>query len=80
MSNFTASISAAPITATVSESGVIVATVSGGIGPKGEDGAAGGSLDQLTNVRIVGAADGDLLQFKNDNLWHNDPIVNGGDF
>jgi hypothetical protein len=89
MTNITATVLTRPITATISAAGNIsanvgsspvTATASGGIGPRGLDGASGGPIELLTNVRIVGASDGDILQFKNDNYWHNDPIVNGGDF
>jgi hypothetical protein len=79
MSDITATVSSQPITATVSASGnisasvgssVVTANVGGGMGPQGASGAAGGTLDQLNNVQIVSAQNGDLLRY-NANKWTN---------
>jgi hypothetical protein len=79
MSQITATVSSQPITATVNASGnisasvgssVVTANAGGGIGPQGASGAAGGTLDQLSNVQIVSAQNGDLLRY-NANKWTN---------
>ena len=90
MTNITASVVSQTISATVSASGGIVANVgsgsitasaSGGMGPQGPAGTSGGPIEQLSNVAISGAADGDVLQFVGvDNKWHNTPILDGGNF
>ena len=91
MSNITASVSSQPITASVNASGgisanvgssVVAANASGGIGPQGESGATGGTLDQLSNVQIVSAQNGDVLRY-DANKWKNvneNNITDGGNF
>jgi hypothetical protein len=89
MSDITATVNSQPITASVSSSGNISATVGssvvtanagGGIGPQGPAGAAGGTLDQLSNVQIVSAQNGDVLQYGGNNKWNNNPILDGGNW
>jgi hypothetical protein len=84
----TVTVTAAPISATVTQTGVAVAvasssssvTASGGIGPQGASGAAGGTLDQLTNVQIASAQPGDVLQYGSGSKWQNNPILDGGNW
>ena len=86
--NITATVQSQPITASVSSTGVSVsvgssivsASASGGIGPQGPAGTDGGSLDQLSNVRIVSAQQGDVLQYGGDNKWNNNPVLDGGNW
>jgi hypothetical protein len=78
MSDITARVNSQPITATVNGGGIsasvgsslVTATAGGGIGPQGASGAAGGPLEQLSNVQIVSAQNGDLLRY-NANKWTN---------
>ena len=91
MTQITASVSSQPITASVNASGnisasvgssVVTANAGGGIGPQGASGAAGGTLDQLSNVQIVSAQQGDVLRYSGSN-WQNYPegdIVDGGNW
>ena len=91
MTQITATVNSQPITATVSSSGnisasvgssVVTANAGGGIGPQGPAGAAGGTLDQLSNVQIVSAQNGDLLRY-NANKWTNvneTQVTDGGNF
>ena len=91
MSDITATVNSQPITASVSSSGnisasvgssVVTANAGGGIGPQGPAGTAGGTLEQLSNVQIVSAQDGDLLRY-DANKWKNYPdasIVDGGNW
>ena len=92
MSNITASVSSQPITASVNASGgisasvgssVVTANAGGGIGPQGPAGTDGGSLDQLSNVQIVSAQNGDVLRYSN-SKWRNYPegdlILDGQNF
>jgi hypothetical protein len=92
MSGITATVVSQPITASVSNAGGISAnvgassvsvTASGGIGPQGASGAAGGTLDQLSNVQISGAVDGDVLRYSG-SKWRNHPegdlILDGQNF
>jgi hypothetical protein len=91
MSQITATVNSQPITASVNASGNISATVGssvvtanagGGIGPQGASGAAGGTLDQLSNVQIVSAQQGDLLRYSS-NKWTNvneSQVTDGGNF
>jgi hypothetical protein len=92
MSNITASVSSQPITATVTASGsisasvgssVVTANAGGGIGPQGPSGTDGGSLEQLANVQIVSAQNGDLLRYSN-SKWRNYPegdiVIDGQNF
>ena len=91
MTQITASVSSQPITATVNASGsisasvgssVVTANAGGGIGPQGASGAAGGPLEQLSNVQIVSAQSGDLLRYSS-NKWTNvneTQVTDGGNF
>jgi hypothetical protein len=92
MTQITATVNSQPITASVNASGgisasvgssVVTANASGGIGPQGASGAAGGTLDQLSNVQIVSAQDGDVLRYSS-NKWRNHPegdlILDGQNF
>lgn len=86
-----ASVTAQPITATVTStetisasvgSTVISASASGGIGPQGEKGDAAGVLTQLSDTQISGLAEGDVLRYSS-NKWRNYPdanIVDGGNW
>lgn len=84
----TATVQSQPITASVSSTGVAVsvgsstvsASANGGIGPQGPAGTDGGSLDQLSNVQIVSAQQGDVLQYGGANKWNNNPILDGGNW
>jgi hypothetical protein len=77
-----------PISATVTSTGAsaTVATVSssvsiaGGVGPQGPAGTSGGLLEQLSNVQIISAQQGDVLQYGGANKWQNNPIIDGGNF
>jgi hypothetical protein len=89
MSNITATVNSQPITATVSGSGVISASVGssvveasagGGIGPQGPAGTLGAGLGDLTDVQIVSAQNGDVLQYGGNNKWNNSPILDGGNW
>jgi len=89
MTQITATVSLQPITATVNSSGsisanvgssVVTANAGGGIGPQGPAGSDGGSLDQLSNVQIVSAQQGDVLQYGGDNKWNNNPVLDGGNW
>jgi hypothetical protein len=91
MTQITATVNSQPITATVNGSGgisasvgssVVQANAGGGIGPQGPAGTDGGSLDQLSNVQIVSAQNGDLLRY-NANRWTNAneiQVTDGGNF
>jgi hypothetical protein len=89
MTQITATVNSQPITATVNASGnisasvgssVVTANAGGGIGPQGASGAAGGTLDQLSNVQIVSAQNGDVLQYGSNNKWNNNPVLDGGNW
>lgn len=82
--SISASVTAQPITATVSGTGdisasvvstVVTASASGGIGPQGASGAAGGLLSQLTDTQISGLAAGDVLRYSG-SKWQNYPETN----
>lgn len=83
----TATVQSQPITASVSSTGVAVsvgssvvsASANGGIGPQGPAGTDGGPLEQLSNVAISGAADGDVLQYGS-GQWRNNAILDGGNW
>ena len=63
-------------------SSLISASASGGIGPQGSSGAAGGLLEQLQDVLMSSVADGDVLRYSN-TRWRNTPetsITDGGNF
>jgi hypothetical protein len=86
MSDISATVTSQPITATVS-GGTVSASVAsssssvsiaGGVGPQGPAGAAGGVIEQLSNVQIVSAQPGDVLQYGGSNKWQNNPILDGG--
>ena len=89
--SISASVTSQPITATVTGSSAISANVgstvvtafaSGGIGPQGSSGAAGGLLSQLTDTQISGPAEGDVLRYSS-SRWRNYPeadILDGGNF
>jgi len=91
MTQITATVNSQPITATVNASGsisasvgssVVTANAGGGIGPQGPAGSDGGSLEQLSNVQIVSARNGDVLRY-DANKWKNYPdadIVDGGNW
>jgi len=82
--SISASVTAQPITASVSGAGEIAASVSssvvsasasGGIGPQGDKGDAAGLLTQLTDTQISGIADGDVLRYSS-SKWRNYPETN----
>jgi hypothetical protein len=92
MTQITATVNSQPITATVNASGsisasvgssVVTANAGGGIGPQGASGAAGGTIDQLNNVQIVSAQDGDVLRYSS-SKWRNYPegdiVIDGQNF
>jgi hypothetical protein len=92
MTQITASVSSQPITAAVNASGnisasvgssVVQANAGGGIGPQGPAGTDGGNLEQLANVQIVSAQNGDVLRYSN-NKWRNYPegdiVIDGQNF
>jgi hypothetical protein len=74
-----ATVTAAGVSATVASSSAMV-TIAGGVGPQGPAGAAGGPLEQLSNVQIVSAQPGDILQYGGNNKWQNNPILDGGNW
>jgi hypothetical protein len=85
----TANVVSQPITASVSGSGsinasvgssVVSASVGNGIGPQGPAGTAGAGLGDLTSVNLSSVQNGDVLQY-NGTKWVNVPqtqIVDGG--
>jgi hypothetical protein len=92
MTQITATVNSQPITATVNASGnisasvgssVVTANAGGGIGPQGPAGTDGGNLEQLANVQIVSAQNGDLLRYSN-SKWRNYPegdiVIDGQNF
>jgi hypothetical protein len=92
MTQITATVNSQPITATVNASGgisasvgssIVSASASGGIGPQGPAGTDGGTIEQLSNVQIVSAQDGDLLRYSS-SKWRNAPegdlILDGQNF
>jgi hypothetical protein len=92
MTQITATVNSQLITASVNASGnisasvgssVVTANAGGGIGPQGPAGSDGGSLDQLSNVQIVSAQDGDVLRYSN-SKWRNYPegdiVIDGQNF
>jgi hypothetical protein len=91
MTNITATVNSQPITATVNASGsisasvgssVVTANAGGGIGPQGPAGTDGGNIEQLANVQIVSAQNGDVLRY-DASKWKNYPdanIVDGGNW
>jgi hypothetical protein len=88
MSDISATVASQPISATVTAAGVsatvasstAMVTIAGGVGPQGPAGAAGGLLEQLSNIQIVSAQAGDVLQYGGSNKWQNNPILDGGNF
>ena len=92
MTQITATVNSQPITATVNASGgisasvgssVVTANAGGGIGPQGPAGTDGGNLEQLANVQIVSAQNGDVLRYSS-SKWRNYPegdlILDGQNF
>jgi len=91
MTQITATVNSQPITASVNASGsisasvgssIVTANAGGGIGPQGPAGTDGGTLEQLSNVQIVSAQNGDVLRY-DANKWKNYPdanIVDGGNW
>ena len=92
MTQITAIVNSQPITATVNASGgisasvgssVVTANAGGGIGPQGPAGTDGGNLEQLANVQIVSAQNGDVLRYSS-SKWRNYPegdlILDGQNF
>jgi hypothetical protein len=87
----TASVVSQPITASVSGTGnitasvgssVVSASVGNGIGPQGPAGNAGGSLNDLADVNITSVQNGDVLQY-NATEWQNvnqNQVTDGGNF
>jgi hypothetical protein len=87
-----ATISTSPISASVSSSSTVsasvntgsaaVAGVSGGVGPQGPAGNAG-PLSGVTDVALSDVADGDVLRYQS-NKWRNfketDLTLDGGNF
>jgi len=88
MSDISATVTSQPISATVTSSGVSASVTSssstvsagGGVGPQGPAGASGGPLEQLSNVQIMSAQPGDVLQYGGANKWQNNPILDGGNW
>jgi len=89
MTQITATVNSQPITATVNASGnisasvgssVVTANAGGGIGPQGPAGSLGAGLNDLSNVQIVSAQQGDVLQYGSGNKWNNNPILDGGNW
>jgi len=88
MSDISATVTSQPISATVTAAGVSVAVASssstvsagGGVGPQGPAGTSGGPLEQLSNVQIVSAQPGDVLQYGGSSKWQNNPILDGGNW
>ena len=92
MTQITATVNSQPITATVNASGgisasvgssVVTANAGGGVGPQGPAGTDGGNLEQLANVQIVSAQNGDVLRYSS-SKWRNYPegdlILDGQNF
>lgn len=92
MTQITATVNSQPITATVTASGnisasvgssVVTANAGGGIGPQGPAGTDGGNLEQLANVQIVSAQTGDVLRYSS-SKWRNYPesdiVIDGQNF
>jgi hypothetical protein len=87
----TANVVSQPITASVSGTGsisasvgstVVSASVGNGIGPQGPPGNAGGTLNDLSDVNIESLQNGDVLQY-NATQWQNvnqNQICDGGNF
>jgi hypothetical protein len=75
----TATVTGSTVSATVARSSASV-TIAGGVGPQGPSGAAGGLLEQLSNIQITSAQAGDVLQYGGNNKWQNNPILDGGNF
>ena len=81
MTQITATVNSQTITATVNASGgisasvgssVVTANAGGGVGPQGPAGTDGGNLEQLANVQIVSAQNGDVLRYSS-SKWRNYP-------
>lgn len=95
MSQITATVNSQPITATVSASGSISASVGsslveasagGGIGPQGPSGPIGppgNALSAASDVQLSNVADGDVLRYAN-SKWRNFPesniVIDGSNF
>jgi hypothetical protein len=90
MTQITATVSAQPITASVSGSGnisasvgssVVTASAGGGIGPQGQQGiqgqqgVAGTALGSASDVQLSGLSEGDLLRYGG-GKWQNYPENN----
>ena len=53
----------------------------GPVGPQGATGTSNGPLDDLTDVLIVSAADGDVLRYSQGlGVWTNTNKLDGGNF
>jgi len=53
----------------------------GPVGPQGATGTSNGPLDDLTDVLIVSAADGDVLKYSQGlGVWTNTNKLDGGNF
>jgi len=53
----------------------------GPVGPQGATGTSNGPLDDLTDVLIVSAADGDVLKYSSGlGVWTNTNKLDGGNF
>jgi hypothetical protein len=95
MTSITATVQSQPITATVSGSGnisasvgtsVVTAIAGGGIGPQGPQGVIGppgNALSAASDVQLSGTAEGDLLRYSN-SKWRNHPesdiVIDGQNF
>jgi hypothetical protein len=92
MSNITATVNSQPITASVNASGgisasvgssVVTANAGGGVGPQGPSGTDGGTIEQLSNVEIASAQNGDVLRYSG-SKWRNYPegdiVIDGQNF
>jgi hypothetical protein len=95
MSGITATVVSQPITASVSNSGNISASVGassvsvtagGGIGPQGPQGPIGPpgtALSAASDVQLSNVADGDVLRYSS-NKWRNYPegdiVIDGQNF
>lgn len=83
VSPITATVSGDTVSASVPAAGGVSATVTGGTGPQGPPGAAGGVLNDLLDVQVSSPADGDLLRYSSSrwtNTNQNDVIFDEGNF
>ena len=77
-----ASVSGDRISASVPATAPVAANVAGGVGPQGPAGSDGGLIDDLSDVQIASAADGQILRYDAQAAqWKNQAAtINGGNF